>query len=192
MGFPQTRHLAATISNHRRSRWYEEGPLKGPLGYSKFNSPWSRSCWSFSWSRMYRRIWSSSRPTVLTQYPPCPETPAEQRPFRVQQLPVDPGRTLALQVADRHGDAALRGHAQQHVDVVRHCLTLHQLDILLPAQISQDLPDASPHPPVQHLATVLREDDDVILAVPLHVGLALPILHGGLPAPRGLPRRGPS
>ena len=28
------------ISNHRQSRWYEEGPLKGPLGYSKFNSPW--------------------------------------------------------------------------------------------------------------------------------------------------------
>ena len=28
------------ISNHRQSRWYEEGPLKGPLGHSKFNSPW--------------------------------------------------------------------------------------------------------------------------------------------------------
>jgi hypothetical protein len=29
------------ISHHRQSRWYEEGPLKGPLGYSRFNSPWS-------------------------------------------------------------------------------------------------------------------------------------------------------
>src|SRR5207244_704390 len=49
-----------------------------------------------------------------------------------------------------------------------------------------------PNPPVQHLATVLREDDDVILTVPLGVGLALPIFHGGPPAPRGLPQGGPS
>src|SRR5437868_2563841 len=27
---------------------------------------------------------------------PCPEAPAEQRPFRVEQLPLNPGRTLAL------------------------------------------------------------------------------------------------
>ena len=27
--------------HHRQSRWYEEGPLKGPLGQSRFNSPWS-------------------------------------------------------------------------------------------------------------------------------------------------------
>src|SRR6516165_5064593 len=40
--------------------------------------------------------------------------------------------------------------------------------------------------------TVLRKDHDVILAVPLHVGLALPILHGGPPAPRGLPQGGTS
>ena len=85
-----------------------------------------------------------------------------------------------------------RGHAQQHVDVVRHCLTLHQLDILLAAQVPKDLPDASSYPSVQHLATVLREDYDVILAVPLHVGLTLPILQGGPPAPRGLPHGGPS
>src|SRR6516165_6701529 len=40
--------------------------------------------------------------------------------------------------------------------------------------------------------TVLRKDHDVILAVPLDVGLALPVLHGGPPAPRGLPQGGPS
>src|SRR5262249_58522908 len=27
--------------HHRQSRWYEEGPLKGPFGQSRFNSPWS-------------------------------------------------------------------------------------------------------------------------------------------------------
>jgi hypothetical protein len=35
--------------------------------------------------------------------------------------------------------------------------------MLLTAQIPQDLPDPSPYLPVQHLATVLREDHDVIL-----------------------------
>src|SRR5271166_4815971 len=88
---------------------------------------------------MYRRIWSSSRPTVLTQYPRA-----------------------------------------------------HQLDILLSAQVPQDLPDSSPCLSVQHLVTVLRKDHDVILTVPLHVGLALPIFHGGPPAPWGLPHGGPS
>ena len=32
---------------------------------------------------------------------PCPEAPPEQRPFRVQQLPMNPGCTLALQISDR-------------------------------------------------------------------------------------------
>src|SRR5262249_45791172 len=85
-----------------------------------------------------------------------------------------------------------RRHAQQHVDLVWHCLTLHQFDILLTAQVPQDLADAPSEPSVQHLATVLRKDHDVILAVPLDMGLTLPILHGGPPAPRGLPRGGPS
>jgi hypothetical protein len=86
----------------------------------------------------------------------------------------------------------VQGYAQQNVDLVRHCLTLYQLDILLTAQIPKDLPDASPYPSVQHLVTVLREDYDVILAVPFHVGLALLILQGGRPAPRGLPHGGSS
>jgi|SRR5271157_44430 len=94
------------------------------------------------------------------------ETPAEQRPFRFQQLPVDPGRTLALQVPDRHRHAVPGGHAQQHVDVVRHCLTLHQLDILLTAQIPQDLPDLTPKPSVEDLTAVLRYNHDVVLAIP--------------------------
>src|SRR4051812_36564003 len=114
-----------------------------------------------------------------------PEAPAEQRPLGVQQLPVDPGRTLPLPVADRYRDAVSWRHAQQHVDVVRHCLPFHKLDILLPAQVPQDLADAPTDPPVQPLATVLREDHDVILAVPLHVGLTLPILHGRSSYPEG-------
>ena len=73
---------------------------------------------------------------------------------------------LALQVPDRHGDAVPRGHAQQHVDVVRHCLTLHQLDILLTAQIPQDLPDLTPKPSVEDLTAVLRYNHDVVLAIP--------------------------
>jgi hypothetical protein len=50
------------------------------------------------------------------------------------------------------------GHAQQHVDAVGHRLPLHQFDILLAAQIPQDLPDAPPEPSVHHLATVFQKD----------------------------------
>jgi hypothetical protein len=31
--------ITKIISHHRQSRWYEEGPLKGPWGHSRFNSP---------------------------------------------------------------------------------------------------------------------------------------------------------
>ena len=47
------------------------------------------------------------------------ERTSEQRSFRFQKFTMNPDRTLTLQVPHRHRDAVLRGHAQQHVDVVR-------------------------------------------------------------------------
>ena len=58
---------AGAINNHRQSRWYEEGPKKGPCCQSKSNSPRSSSRSCFSWSWMYALIIASSKPTVLTQ-----------------------------------------------------------------------------------------------------------------------------
>src|SRR5438045_2237371 len=97
----------------RLCRWYGEGPL-GAVGLIEVQ---------------FALVLITLEPLLLADVPPDPllvqpdgahavtpgpEAPAEQRPFRVQQLTVDPGRTLALQVSDRHRDAVPWGHAQQH------------------------------------------------------------------------------
>jgi len=50
----------------------------------------------------------------------------------------------------------------------------------LPAQISEDSSDLFSHYPVDRPATILRNKHNVVLAVPFHVGLALPVSHGDL------------
>src|SRR5262249_40027548 len=112
-------------------------------------------------------------------------------PFRRRQLPVDPGRTLALEVPDRRGDPGPRGHAPQPVDVVRHGLTLDQIEILPVAWTPDDRPDVhrilAPSP-----ATLLQNDPEVILSVPPDGSLVLPIFHRRPPALRDLPQGRPS
>ena len=38
-------------------------------------------------------------------------------------------------------DAVLRWNTQQQMNVVRQCIALHQLDLLLPAKLVENLPD---------------------------------------------------
>src|SRR5205823_3937140 len=122
-----------------------------------------------------------------------PELPPEQRPFRSQHLAVDADGALALQVPHRHRDGILGRDADQHVDVVRHGFTFHQFHVLLPAQLPKDRADRFARPTEKLLLAVLWQDHNVVLALPLHVGLTLPIFHDGSPfAPRGLPQRRPS
>src|SRR5689334_20775998 len=126
--------------------------------------------------------------------PARPELTPEQRALGPQHLAVNADRALALEVPHRHRDAVLGRHAQQHVDVVGHRLALDQLHVLLAAQLAEDLADRPPRPSEKLLPAVLWQDHHVVLAVPLHVGLALPIFtHDGSPfAPSGPSSGGPS
>jgi putative transposase len=59
------------------------------------------------------------------------------------------------------------------------------------AQVPQDGTDLLAQLPVEDFPPVLGYDHDVVLAVPPHMGQALPVVHRLLlPAPRGLPGRG--
>src|SRR5512135_1356708 len=78
--------------------------------------------------------------------PRRPEVQAAH-PTLVEQLPVDPHRTLALQEADRGGHAVLGPDAQAQVDVVEHRMPFHQVDPSLTAQLPQDHADRPPQPP---------------------------------------------
>src|SRR5664280_2150870 len=111
-------------------------------------------------------------------------------PSLVQQLPMDPNRTLALQEPNHKRHAELRRDRQAHVDVVRLRLAFQQFHTTLPTQFSQNLSYLCLQLPVQCLPSVLRDDHHMVLAVPPHVGQALPLMHRLLlPAPTGLPRK---
>src|SRR5262249_49335675 len=120
-------------------------------------------------------------------------------PTLVEQLPVDPNRTLALQETDRKGHAVLGRDAQAQVDVVGHRMPFQQTDPPLTTKLPQDASDLTPQPSVEDFATVLGYDHHVVLAVPPDMGQVLPLMHrlslrpsgafpGGEPMPFGDPR----
>src|SRR4051794_24276909 len=113
-----------------------------------------------------------------------------RHPTSLQQLAMDPDGTLALQEPDRVGHAVLRRDAQAPVDRVGHRMPFQQSDPTPPAQSPKERADPTPEPSVGDFPSVLRYDHDVVLALPPHMGRALPFVHRLLlPALRGLPGR---
>ncbi len=78
------------------------------------------------------------------------------------------------------------------MNVVWQCIALHQFDVLLPAKVAENLPNLRTKTSVKLTPPVFWNYHNVILAVPLHVGLATPVLHfGSSCALRGLPQEDP-
>jgi hypothetical protein len=98
---------------------------------------------------------------------------------------MNPNRTLAFEVPDRHRDTIPRRHAQQHVYMIHHRMPLQQLDPLLTTQLPEYLPDLMAQSSVHDLPAILWYNDHMVLALPLHVGLTLPIFHDSSPLPCG-------
>src|SRR5262245_49250924 len=69
---------------------------------------------------------------------------------------------------------------------IGHGMALDQCNPLLLAQLPDDAPDTASKLPIDHPASVLRHKNNVILAVPADVRLALPVSHESLlPSERG-------
>ena len=96
------------------------------------------------------------------------------------KLPMDPDRRLALQTTNGIGHTLLRGNAETPVHVSRHRVPLHQLKVLLLAQLPQQRPNPSSQRAIDDTASVLWDKNYVILAVPADVRLALPCSPGDL------------
>src|SRR5208283_5360022 len=90
---------------------------------------------------------------------------------------MNPYRTFALQVSDRKRNRILWGHAQQQMDVVRHRMPFQHLDTFLLTQLPQYLADLTTPACKKLLLPVLWYQHHMILAVPFHMGLTLPIFH---------------
>src|SRR5215475_13942897 len=70
--------------------------------------------------------------------------------------------------------------------MIGHGVALDQFNPLLLAQLPDDPPDTASELPIEDPASVLRHKNNVILAVPADVRLALPVSHENLlPSERG-------
>jgi len=109
-------------------------------------------------------------------------------PPLLQQLPMNPHRTLACQKAQRVRHAGLRRNTQTQVDIIRPTMPFYQLHSSLAAQLPQDRADLPLQLPVEHPLPVLGDEDHGILAFPSDMGQTLPVVQRVLlPAPAGLP-----
>src|SRR6516165_1009027 len=103
---------------------------------------------------------------------------------------MNPHGALALEKSDRVRHAVLGWDAQAQMDMIGHRMAFQELDAALATQLPQDQADPASQPPVEDLPTVFRYNHRVGLALPPHMGQALPLVHGLLlPAPPGLPGR---
>ena len=68
--------------------------------------------------------------------------------------------------------------AEYHVNVVRFGSAFDHLDVLLPQELSDDLPDALSYLAIQLFLSVFGNDDHVVNAFPSHVGIGICSGHG--------------
>src|SRR5271168_2387700 len=94
-GKAATRSFAANhyrvISHHRQSRWYEEGPLKGPSHRTRGSTDQGLHPVGASSDQGWT-VRSGLRPDQRRsrKIPPVPETPARQRSSRLSEVSVKP------------------------------------------------------------------------------------------------------
>gem|GEM_PF-6207154 len=98
---------------------------------------------------------------------------------------MNPNRTLAFEIPNRHRNTISRRHTQKHMNMIRHRLTFHQLDLLPATQLSENLANLHTKPSIQSLFAVLWQYHNMVLTLPLHVGMTLPVFHDGSPCPSG-------
>jgi len=107
-------------------------------------------------------------------------------PLASQTLPMHPDRRLAFEPAYGVGHAVLGGNTEAEVHIIGHRVALHQCDPLLLTQLPDDPPDTAAQLPIDDTASGLWHKNNVILAVPADVRLALPVSHENLlPSERG-------
>ena len=83
-----------------------------------------------------------------------------------RKVPGDRYRALALHESDHLGYRILGRDRDQHVDVVRHQVSFHDLALMLSRQIVEDCPEVFAQVPINHLPAELGDEDYVVFALP--------------------------
>ena len=87
-------------------------------------------------------------------------------------LAINPGkmdRALSFDIPDYLADRVFRGNRQQHVNMVRHQMPLLDPALALLHELPKHRPKILLQFAIQHLPAVFRNEDDVVLALPLGV-----------------------
>jgi len=71
------------------------------------------------------------------------------------------------------------------MNMIQHRSTFDQLYLLLTTQLSKNLANLPTKPSIHSLFAVFWQYYNMVLTLPLHVGLTLPFFHNGSPCPSG-------
>ena len=103
------------------------------------------------------------------EVPPCPEMLPDKVPLPPSERPCDMNRALPLDVPDHLGHRVLRWDRDHHVDMIGQQMPLLDPALSLLRQATEHFPQVPPYLPEYALLSVLRNENDMILTLPLRV-----------------------
>ena len=106
--------------------------------------------------------------------------------FVAQQITVDFDGTFPLEKSYRVRNTIFGGNAQTQMNVIGHGTPFEQGYSFLLTQGPQYLANFPAHFAVKHFLPILRDEYDMKLTFPRHMGLMLPFVHNHSPFPQEL------
>jgi hypothetical protein len=100
------------------------------------------------------------------EIPPRPEVVTFEVPIPTHESAGRPNRTLAFDVSDHVRNSMLWWNSDHHMHVVRAQMTFQDLTLPLFGQFVKHLPEVATNLSVEHFSTALRDEHNVLLALP--------------------------
>jgi hypothetical protein len=114
---------------------------------------------------------------AAAEVPPCPNVPSRELLAKVRKLRQELIGSLALETLHQAADGHLRRNRHKEVDVVLGHVTLEDADILITANLPQQVSNPKRNFPRQHLAPVLGHPYHVEVDLKNRVSAAPILLH---------------
>lgn len=103
------------------------------------------------------------------EIPPRPEVVTFEASIPTHEIAGRPNRTLALDVPNHMRNRMLRWNPEHHMYVVWAQMPLQDLTLPLPGQLVKHLPEVATYLAVEHFPTALRDEHNVVLALPFRM-----------------------
>ena len=100
---------------------------------------------------------------------PRPEVVTFEAPIPTHEIAGRPNRALALDVPDHMRNRMLRWNSDHHMHVVQAQMTLQNLALPLFGKFVKHLSEVATNLAVEHFSTALRDEHNVVLALPFRM-----------------------